>query len=216
MDTPYDYFSGTEVATRGLFEILRKYRNDQNSAYVEVFSAKDCEDLNSSKEKLEAIITAKNVIAGSILHIAYAAIDAYSICAEKPESVKFLEHELKTLLADNECTAREVRGKKLQEVCFRKKFCVGRKIGDFPIGLIIFAGRNQYNHFKEERLSPENELIFNYLDATCAPQPNDTSFNIYEGRPLHSYSILQVLKWIDIGTEDAFDRYQRDMFECFL
>lgn len=43
-----------------------------------------------------------------------------------------------------------------------------------PIGLVIYAGRNQYNHMDDEKLSALNTTIFNLLASS------------YEGATEHS------------------------------
>jgi hypothetical protein len=103
-------------------------------------------------EKHSAIQFSRHVIAGSILQIAFKAIELFSTNATAyPESDFLFQH-----LKGNE------RAKYL-------KFLVGRKVKGIHIGLVIYAGRNQYNHFEETKLSQLNRSIFQALaleDAT--------------------------------------------------
>jgi hypothetical protein len=102
---------------------------------------------------------------------------------------------------------------------FPAKFCVGRQIGGMPVGLIIYAARNHYNHAGEGRLSRKNELVFNYLHTLRPDPPNGLSFDIYDGSHYYAYSALCALGWVDShgsdGVRDASLAYVTDMRTLF-
>jgi len=88
-------------------------------------------------------IISNNIICGSILQSAYITIKLYSSVADIPEN-----------LAD-QFTSKSIA-----------KFCVGRLIlSNIPIGLIIYAGRNQHHHIEVEKLCSINEKIFEILSS---------------------------------------------------
>jgi hypothetical protein len=88
-------------------------------------------------------------------------------------------------------------------------------LGDLPIGLIIFAARNQYNHFNEVRLKAENEVVFNYLNRLWPRLPNGLSFELHNGKRFYSYSALSALGWTDTFERSAYDAYLEDMRAIF-
>lgn len=54
-------------------------------------------------------------------------------------------------------------------------FCIGRRIRTVPIGLIIYAGRNQFAHLDETALREPSATIFERL-ASEHGYPTDTPF----------------------------------------
>lgn len=42
-------------------------------------------------------------------------------------------------------------------------FCIGRRVREVPIGLVVFAARNQYNHIEDEKLRKPSSVIFEWL-----------------------------------------------------
>lgn len=90
-------------------------------------------------------------------------------------------------------------------------FCVGRDIGDLPLGVVVYAGRNQYNHFGERRLSELNEAVFNHLHNMWPSPGNGISFNLYEEKRPRSYSILAALGWADSNSGLGHAAYKRDL-----
>jgi hypothetical protein len=88
------------------------------------------------------------------------------------------------------------------------RFCIGRRVRDVPIGLIIYAGRNQYCHADEEKLKPINASIFNLLahGIKGAQEVKDPAFDL-ENKNITIYSdnILSILEW------NNFEAYITDM-----
>ncbi|WP_027858750.1 hypothetical protein [Marinobacterium jannaschii] len=63
------------------------------------------------------------------------------------------------------------------------KYCVGREVRGVPIGLIIYAGRNQYNHFDERpKLKNPAKTVFAMLANMGISENNqpliDPAFNL--------------------------------------
>ena len=93
-------------------------------------------------------------------------------------------------------------------------FCVGRHVRNIPIGLIVYAGRNQFNHWDEECLREPNQFIFEKL---CVIESitkkgtfyRDPAFDLAT-QSLLSYAdnIRSILKWNDY---DAYSNDMRDM-----
>jgi hypothetical protein len=92
-----------------------------------------------------------------------------------------------------------------------KAFCVGRSIRGVPLGLIVYAGRNQYNHLDDDELREPNVAIFNRLAAVRSPQSGelycDPAFDLSNPRrPLClANNITALIEWRD------YVRYEADM-----
>jgi hypothetical protein len=44
-------------------------------------------------------------------------------------------------------------------------FCIGRRVREVPIGLVVFAARNQFNHIEDAKLRKPSSVIFEWLAA---------------------------------------------------
>lgn len=90
-------------------------------------------------------------------------------------------------------------------------FCIGRRVREVPIGLIIYAARNQYAHWDEERLKNQvNECIFNALATNHgmkgAEKIKDPCFDLSNRTiPIYSANVLSILGW------NSYDPYIADM-----
>lgn len=91
------------------------------------------------------------------------------------------------------------------------KYCIGREVRGVPIGLIILAGRNQYNHFDERpRLKNPAKKVFQLLaDMGKSDQGKpliDPAFNLQNDRLIcFASNITGLLGW------DSYDDYRKDM-----
>jgi hypothetical protein len=90
------------------------------------------------------------------------------------------------------------------------KFCIGRKVRSLPIGLIIYAGRNQFNHMDDEELREPSKTIFNllahnYVGATDQ-SPGDPAFDLENAILINfSSNITAMLEWRN------YESYYSDM-----
>lgn len=213
------YLLETKVAVEALLDILRIYRKEKVRALVDLFNApgSTMAEARTKISTVEAHRFARETIAGSILQVAYHAIDRYVVVPAKPETVIEFEQKINDS-AKNPPSGKSTRLKK--PFTFPDKFCTGRQIGGMPIGLIIFAGRNQYSHAHEKRLQPRTELVFNYLHMLHPEPPNGLSLNIYDGWGYYAYSVICALGWVDTEEDGirltAYQRYIRDMNEILL
>ena len=92
-----------------------------------------------------------------------------------------------------------------------EKFCVGREIDNLPIGLIIYAGRNQSVHYNN--LSNKlNIEIFNKLANWYSPHFKKWFVNSYfdlNNKNLTHYSenIIYKLDWL------SYKKYESDLYD---
>ncbi len=94
------------------------------------------------------------------------------------------------------------------------KFCVGRTRFDIPIGLLIYSGRIQYNHWEEGE--PSNKVaknVFRHLLYAYYDNPMfDLAYELeYPGtRPVSHYIVQNELKW------RTYNHYLEDMKAMLL
>jgi hypothetical protein len=123
------------------------------------------------------------MFAGAILEAAYMAIRLFSRNTAIPTScTSFVHPDQRTVLP----------------------FCIGNESHGVPIGLVIYAGRNQYAHWDEESLNPVNKAIFSALNDAFYEHPfADLAFDLGNPTiPIYASEILETaLGWI---TYDAY------------
>ena len=174
-------------------------------AIVDVTKSRTREELEQHKESFSSTDVAREVIAGSILQIAYVALERYAVPTGKSDNALHFEAEINRLL-------QEIPGARTKgNFSLPDKFCVGRDIGHLPLGILIYAGRNQYNHFFERRLKVVNEVVFNHLHALWPSPPHGLTFDLYKNKRIHAYSILAALGWTDSTKGSGYSSYKRDM-----
>lgn len=164
------YLAQTEHAVKGMFEMLAYYDGLLKASVERIphiairHSGKGGEfqqlhgqwlnqpdikkktfEAECARDEVSASMFSRHVISGSILQIACKAIELFSSNKEPKSEYAFL--------------FEGVVSKKPKYY----KFLVGRLIKRVPIGLIIYAGRNQYNHFDEAPL--RDKVNINVFEA---------------------------------------------------
>ena len=161
MQTPESYITKTESAVRKLFEGIESYVRLLEPTRGTMFVTSQSDrmkrraELDTWREQNQTAVMASEeawrkfseesfamaVLCGAVLQIAAKAIEIYSTNADVPVSVEdIIENNIKL-----------------------SKFCIGREVYSVPIGLIIYAGRNQHAHFNEPELYSVNEKVFERL-----------------------------------------------------
>lgn len=193
MNTIEEYLHRNESALRQLLEASHSYihilknapsptfvssapANGNVQALIAAWVADNETAINTSlaaQRRFIAESVARAAICGSILQITYMAVQLYS--------------------------TNEVIPPAFQSVVVPKnasKFCIGREIRGVPVGLIIYAGRNQHNHMDEMRLSPLNETVFEYLTTRYIENVRDPAFDIQKRNLLaYAANIVSLLEW---------------------
>ncbi len=193
-----EYLQGTESAFRKLFHARQSYiqilKDAPNAALVGTLP--ESGDIDSriaawtseNKLAIDKALTAQRrffaesvahaAICGSILQLAYMALQLYSKNTEVPT-------DFQSMMKPNAV-----------------KFCIGRYIRGVPAGLIVYAGRNQYSHMDESQLSPLNTAVFEALANNYISDVRDPAFD-FRGRKLLTYAanIVSLLGW---GTYQVF------------
>ena len=117
------------------------------------------------------------MFAGGILQMAYMAIRLYSKNCAIPESCT-------DIVRPNQKGALP--------------FCIGREEYGLPLGLIIYAGRNQFSHWDDETPHDITKSIFDKLSFSFIDNPlSDLAFSLANPSiNVYASELLQVaLKW---------------------
>jgi hypothetical protein len=207
MEDARSYMVGTAPAAEGMFRLLNEYGWQKMRAFVDLAKSKTREELERHKGEFSGTDVAREIIAGSILQIAYVAIERFSVLGEKSKNAVHFETEINRLISENLST----RWNKKAPFSLPEAFCVGRDIGDLPLGVVVYAGRNQYNHFSENRLCVLNEVVFNHLHNMWPSPRNGISFNPYDDKRPRAYSVLAALGWTDSSSGLGYVAYKKDL-----
>jgi hypothetical protein len=172
---------------------------NQRPAYQNWVAANQAEIQLSLKAQKEfsAESFALATLCGSLLQIAAMGIQCFSENEEIPEN---LPESLYSLLKPKSKIT---------------KFCIGRRIRSVPIGLAIYAGRNQFNHMDDDELREPNVTIFNLLAqnyaGTTEQFSKDPAFDLKNGILTNFASnITGLLKWRD------YESYYSDMYSLIV
>lgn len=209
MDTPDEYLARTKSAAQHLFDDIAAYfqilRNQRPPVLVGCYAneaERDAALQHWMKENSDAIdrglagerafLAEKYALAtlcGAVLQIAFMAIRLYSKNAKVPDDI-----------------SGSVRLNHAQ-------FCVGRRIRNVPLGLIVYAGRNQYNHIDDDLLREPSSTVFEWL-ATKHGYGNgirDPAFDLNAGLVWNYPSnITSLIGW------RGYDPYETDMRSLFV
>jgi hypothetical protein len=161
METSEDYIKRTASAVRKLFEGIDEYTGILRRHGPPVFTSK-YGDEESFQKNYEAWLVendaniqkrrqaereylsetfAQGILCGALLQVAAKAIECYS------ENESIPEDWAEVIRPNNKAV----------------RFCIGRKTRDVPLGLIIYAARNQHTHFEDEELREPNQEVFRRL-----------------------------------------------------
>lgn len=199
MESAENYLSTTEPAIQYMFMVLeiyrqltprpslRDYKNDDGVIRLTQEQAKNY--LGAEIDSMSLDI-AKSTLCGAIVQVAYSGIKQFSTITDVPKNCQ--EYNIYPNSA-------------------KAKFCVGRKVHDLPIGLIIYAARIQYNHWEDGTPSnPTAKSVFRHL---LSVRLDDMWHDmVYEldwpiRRPVTNYVFELELKW------NKYEDYISDMKE---
>ncbi|MCH7827952.1 MAG: hypothetical protein IIC75_08300, partial [Bacteroidetes bacterium] len=92
------------------------------------------------------------------------------------------------------------------------KFCIGRMYDNIPIGLIIYAGRNQSTHFDDNKFNNVTTRVFekltNYYSPTFKKWFKSDFFDLENPNVInYSENITHILDWKN------YENYEKDLIE---
>ena len=208
--TAQEYLAQTEQAAKQLFNALQYYQRLLKGVLGPSFVSNASDDKKREKEfqdwyekNRDAIEAARRrqreylgqtisegAICGSILQIAFMGIKSFSKQKVLPDGCQGL----------------------LKKDDYRVTFCVGREIRGVPIGLIIYAARNQYNHLDEKLNNNVAQAVFERIAThRTGGKYKDPAFDL-DNAVLENYShnIVNLLDW------NNYDAYLNDIKKVIL
>lgn len=206
MQTAFQYLTRTESAVRLLFDGIDSYlkclrkvvRNTFDTSeplgpnYDAEFAAwciANSQNLAAARAVDREFIAesfALSTLCGGVLQVAGKALEIYSKNTNVPP--EWIDATTRT----------------------KAKFCVGRPVRTVPLGLIIYAGRNQHTHFNENQLHEPSAAVFNRLSTQHGFQTSvpfiDPAFDINNtGVTSYASNIMNLIEW------RSYDQYAKDM-----
>ncbi len=203
MEGPDAFFEGSKLAMQGLFDLLKHDREAGTKAKRAFLPGRG--RAMSDLVKLKGRELSKEFLAGSILQIAYIAIERYGVPGHKSIGALHFESEIRRLRIGGPLTRLN------KDLVLPETFCVGRDIGHLPLGIIVYAARNQFCHYADDRLTVLNELAFNHLAMIFPDLPDGITFDTRTNKRPISYSVLAALGWLGPDESGFYNAYARDM-----
>jgi len=89
-------------------------------------------------------------------------------------------------------------------------FCIGRLVRKVPLGLVIYAARNQHTHFDDKNLREPNIEVFNCLAHNHGYSKGkltiDPAFDITANKIVsYANNVMSIIGWY------SYDTYEKDM-----
>lgn len=201
-----EYIERTRSAVRKLFEGIDSYNTILKDAtgpfFVGAFAddqvaqAAFAEWSKANKERIALSLAkqreymaesfAKATLCGSLLQISAKGIELHSTNAAIPK-------DWQTFVGPSHSAI---------------PYCHGRLVRSVPIGLVIYAGRNQYAHFNEPSLRRVNMEVFSRLAKSHNYGQGilDPAFDLdYLGNEILAANVVAELGW------HSYDKYANDM-----
>lgn len=204
METPLEYLCRTRSAVEHLFNGIDAYhailRRSRPPVLAGTFSCQAEHDIevarwiSENSEEIQRGLSAERaflaekyalaVLCGSLLHIASKAIQLYSGQSQVPS-------EFASFVSSTHAS-----------------FCIGREVRGVPLGLVILAGRNQYNHLEDDHLREPSSTVFERLATQhCyGADVRDPAFDL-AARLVWNYAcnVTSLIGW------QYYESYEKDM-----
>jgi hypothetical protein len=202
--TGVTFLKQTAPAAEGLFNLLNQYGWQKMRAWAERSKPETRGEFDQRHAEFEANDVAREVIAGSVLQLAFMGLKQHSSPWPKSSAALAFENGMNEIIA-------ELPNPRVERFSLPAEWCVGRSVGNLPLGIVVYAGRNHYNHTDEKRLSTLNEVVFNHLHVLEPHPGNGLSLDLSDGKVHRAYSVLWVLGWTDRVSGVGYPKYLKDM-----
>ena len=144
---------------------------------------KDIQDANKKHQEYFGLSFSKATLCGAILQIASMGINLFSMNQKIPASCKAIVSPKQKAV----------------------KFCVGRSIRDLPIGIIIYAARNQYSHWDDPNTHRITKKVFDALSLQHGSM-RDPAFDLKNPTlEIYSHNVVSLLEW------ESYESYLKDI-----
>lgn len=169
-----EYLKRTESATRHLFAAVASYIEILRKHPMPVYVSGQLLGDPSTDERWQEWVkaNAEEIRAAKMAHADFSA-EFFSMSMVCGAILQIAEKGLELYAPSQQLNARfeswaPYLGKKQQLA----KYCIGRTVRNVPIGLIIYAGRNQHVHFEDPELrEPSSEVIKRLATAAGYSDP---------------------------------------------
>lgn len=192
-DAYYSYLELIKYPRRPILTFSGDPDSEENISAYEIWQEKNKEiiqERNKRDDEFAFEAFARSTLAGSILQISYHGIKLFSTNESVPSDFDGV-----------------IKRRKLVA-----KFCIGRLIDNIPLGLIVYAGRNQAMHYDEDNLQEPSKTVFYKLANWYSPRFKKWFVNsyydlTYEHKTHYADNILYKLDWTN------YYQYEKDMIE---
>jgi len=156
MDTAREYLEKTKSAAQSLLAGIDSYfdvlRGAPSPVLVGSYTSEATREawMRNNHASIAASLAAQRAfvseafamanLSGALLQIAAFGIRSYSTNQDVPQPLAYLNLSAQ-----------------------QRAFCVGRTVRGVPLGLIVYAARNQYNHMDDDTLREPSSAIFERL-----------------------------------------------------
>ncbi len=188
------YIKETEHAARHLFAGVDECRGPLRLS-MQLSRRNTVEEVNRCLDASQAYagrFFSEATLCGSILQLAFMGLYLFPKNDTIPEDCKTLVKPL---------TNESPKNKAIQ-------FCVGRRVHNIPIGLLIYAGRNQFNHWDDKSFNFSTTQVFDALRRTHNNNPFfDMAYELnFTSRVVKAnHIVLNELRW------NSYEAYEADM-----
>lgn len=183
-----EYLAVLRRATSPVFISGLPYGPEQDAQFL-AWQAANREQLEAAREAQREYLAetfALDTLCGAVLQVAGKALEMYGQGVALPVG---LPPEVTTSYA---------------------RFCVGRTIRTLPLGLVVYAARNQHTHFNDEALREPSRSVFNRLATAHGYSKGETfldpAFDLSNPRLVSFASNVTAL----VGWH-SYERYIDDM-----
>ncbi len=191
----YSYYELMEVPERPVFTFWGEPDSEENKIAYEKWQKENQEILQERHKRDNEFAFeyfARSTLCGSILQFAYNGIKLFS-------SNSMIPNDFQEVIRPKSIAA---------------KFCVGKLIDNIPIGLIVFAGRNQAMHYDDDNLKEPSKTVFNKLANWYSPTFKkwfvSPYFDLNDKNLIHyAENILYKLEWLN------YNMYEKDLMQLF-
>ncbi len=185
------YLTETEHAVRLLFAGIEYYEGLLHGLTPpsQAGSGDEVALYMEAAEKYFGYSFSEATLCGSILQVAYMGVLLFSANAN-------ISDHCRTLVGPIASDHKVIH------------FCVGRLIHGIPIGLLIYAGRNQFNHWADKTFDYPTTQVFRALGKAYHESPFfDLAYELsYPNRTIKAnHLVLNELRW------KAYEDYLGDM-----
>lgn len=187
--SPESYLAETEHAVRHIFTGIDYYENLLRGVTPPT-QTKNMDEVTRYLELAKQYFgysMSEATLCGAVLQIAFMAIFLFSKNNTIPTT-----------------SSRYVKPENKKAV----PFCIGRPVHGIPIGLIIYAGRNQFNHWEDKSFDHPTTQVFEALMLAYYDNPMfDMAYQLEFPAPMikANHLVLNELRWKD------YDHYSTDM-----